>query len=113
MTSPQIHEPIGGKTAGLSVAPGRPGQLSWAGHMAPMTKTARRNGLCFVECSGSQHFTYSYSDVLFQPDIEMLLKNYVQDLRGNIFTSNQRGLGSCHKRQCRERVSPGLHSVLN
>lgn len=42
---------------------------------------------------------FSYSNVLFQPDIEMRLKNYVQDPRENIFTSNQRGLRSCHKRQ--------------
>lgn len=77
------------------------------------TKTRRSNGLCFLNCSGSQHFMHSYSNVSFQPDIEMLLKNYIQDPRENIFTSNQRGLGSCHKRQYRESVGPGLPSVLN
>lgn len=72
------------------------------GHTARRQTKTRRNGLCFISCSGSQHLMHNYSNVSFKPDIEMLLKNYIQNPRENMFTSNQRGLGSCHKRQYRE-----------
>lgn len=85
-----------------SPGPVRRASCLWAWpHAGCQTKT-RRNGLCFISCSGSQHLMHNYSNVSFKPDIEMLLKNYIQNPRENMFTSNQRGLGSCHKRQYRE-----------
>lgn len=41
--------------------------------MMPRPQHEEMLGLC-IHCHGSQHFMHSYSNVLFQPDIEMLLK---------------------------------------
>lgn len=82
--------------------PMRRASCLWARpHGAPPDQNTKK-GLCFISCSGSQHLMHNYSNVSFNPDIEMLLKNYMQTPRENTFTSNQRGLGSCHKRQYRQ-----------
>lgn len=134
MTCPKTHKPISGKAAAWTEdlwlaapchhavsrspaqAPG-PGQgilpVDEAIWYAATTKTLRRDALCFIDYSGSQHFTNSYSNTLFQPDIETLLKNYVEDPKVNYIYKQLERLGSCHKKQCRENVRLGLYSVLN
>lgn len=112
MTCPQTHKPISGRgswTQGLSpsfvlwssVQAGALGRASslWARPHGTPARPIHEEMVFASSIAMVLSIPCSYSNILFQPDIEMLLKNYVQDPRENIFTSNQRGLGSCHKRQ--------------